>query len=102
MINRLLTALNLRDEPTLRDRLRDLIDDRPSYGRSILSAFRPVRSGARRAASRTSSFVVANPRKVGLGVGAAAALAIGIYAIARSQENRTQDVREGAQVEPAE
>ena len=110
MIKSLLNTIDLRERPTVRDRLQDLLDDMGPdrslssrlFGTSYGSYFRPARSKVRRAASRTSSYVSAHPRQVGLSVGAAALLAVGIFAIARSHESRKQEERPTAQAEPAE
>lgn len=110
MIKSLMNRIDPRDSDRLRDKLPSVLQDDQSRWSapdwlsiaSLSSALRPARSSARRAVSRTSHFAAAHPRKVGLGVGAAAVLAVGLYALVRSHETRKQEVREGAQVEPAE
>lgn len=54
----------------------------------LRSAMRTARKGARSAARRGSTYAMANPRNVGLGVGAAAVAAVGLYAFARMKETR--------------
>ncbi|WP_298918280.1 hypothetical protein [uncultured Algimonas sp.] len=102
MINAILDRFGSDSRGKLLDTLQDVtrsfgIDDLSTNRLSksqMRSALRTARRGARRAASRTSAFASAHPRQVGVGIGAAAVAAIGLYAFARMHEGKDADMAE--------